>query len=434
MNCRMFREKLNSFISGDVPEELTKEMQIHMLSCELCRRLYEEELFIEKAFEEALNFDDIVFESQKDKIMSKIDKSKYASNGHKDYRPYRNMIKIGAPIAAAIAFIVLINPISRFNIIENNQISKGTQENKLGVQENMKLKQNEKNINADLSNKVNEKFSIKSSPENMGGDSLKKDLPKKIAKSNSVSKQEKVVGRDDKTEGSLNIELNGNINDEYKSSSNSTVNGTVKEGEALDKAEGADGGINTLLPEDNKIAVEEIEEDQKKIKLLFARVGVPVRIPIIFNKKPADVSLQYKLLDSWNQSPDKSFGFYLPKEGEYPEERLYIRDVYNKSNWYLELNFAYRKAKPKYIKWDSENSLFIVFEEKENEVNYGEELYMVNAKTGEALMIYKVLNDNKGIVDVVRESDDIKIKIDTNKYDKDNKIYEESIIYNAPNF
>lgn len=59
---------------------------------------------------------------------------------------------------------------------------------------------------------------------------------------------------------------------------------------------------------------------------------------------------------------------------------------------------------------------------------------MVNAKTGEALMIYKVLNDNKGIVDVVRESDDIKIKIDTNKYDKDNKIYEESIIYNAPNF
>jgi hypothetical protein len=281
---------------------------------------------------------------------------------------------------------------------------------------------------------VNEKFSIKPSTENMGGDSLKKDLPKKIAKSNSTSKQEEAVQGNDKTEGSLNTQLNGNINDEHNSSSNSTVNGIVKEGEALDKAEGADGGINTLLPGGNEVAVEEIEEDQKKIKLLFGRVGVPVRIPIIFNKKPVDVSLQYKLLGLWNESPDKSFGFYLPKEGEYPEERLYIRDVYNKSNWYLELNFAYRKAKPKYIKWDSENSLFIVFEGKENEVNCAEELYMVNVKTGEALMIYKVLNDNKGIVDVVRENDDIKIKIDIDKYDDHNEIYEESIIYDAPNF
>jgi hypothetical protein len=432
MNCKVFMENLNSFVSEDIPRKLAKEMQIHMLSCESCRRFYEEELFIEKAFEEALNFDDIVFESQKDKIMSRIDKDKYAGTGHKDYRSYRNMIKIGGPIAAAIAFIVLINPISRFQIIENNQISKGTQENKPGVQENIKPQQNKKNINTDLSDKMNEEFSIKPETENMGRGSLKKGLSKKIAQSNSASKQEEAAGINDKIEDSLNTELNGNINDKYNSS-NSTVDGIVKEGEVTDKTENIDTDRNPSSPEDNGIAIEEIEEDQKKIKSFFARGGVPVRIPIIFNKKPADISLQYRLLDLWNESQNKSFGFYLPKEGEYPEERLYIRDVYNKSNWYLELNFAYRKAKPKYIKWDNGNTLFIVFEEDENEVNCGEELYIVNVKTGEALMIYKVLNDNKGIVDVVRENDDIKIKININKYNDHNEIYEESIIYNAPN-
>lgn len=423
MNCRVFTENLERFIEEDMPEELKKEMKAHMISCESCRRLYEDELFIEKAFKEALSIDDVIFESQKDKIMSKIDKIKYVKSYHKNYKVYKSLLKIGGPIAAAIAFIVLINPLSRFQIITNKSAEKTAQENKVETYDNIYPSQDKKETNKakDIAiiDKSNEKFVADNTTKGLSENRETESIPEE----NISNKQ--AITQDANVSNGINNNIGKDTVKEIDKDTNKELNMEIAQEPLLENDD-------ETRQENNGFAVEEIEEEQKKIWPSFAGGGIPLRIPVNFNRKPVEVSMQYKLLDLWNVSPDKDFGFYLPSEESYPEGRLYIRDIYNKENWYLELSFAHRKAQPKYIKWDNGDNLFVIFKESKNELSYGEELYMVNVRTGDALLVYKVVSDNKSILEVSRENNDIRLKIDVNKYDNHNKVYEEYMIYDVP--
>ncbi|QGU96451.1 hypothetical protein GOM49_16295 [Clostridium bovifaecis] len=324
MNCRVFTERLDRFITGDIPEDQKKEMQIHMISCESCRRLYEDELFIEKAFIEALSIDDTIFESQKDKIMSKIDKNKYVKSYRKDYKVYKNLLKVGGPVAAAIAFILLINPLSRFQIINNKSAEKVAQESKIETYNSIYPAQDKKETNeakdATTIHKSNEKFTANDTTKSL---SKNKDAENAL-EDNITSKQDAAVNIDGEIKSKVSGEVSNNVKRETIKEIDKDINENISEGIAQGPSIRDNSGSDQI---NNGFTIQEIEEEQKKVWPSFAGGGIPLRIPVSFNKKPVEVSMQYKLLDLWNVSPDKNFGFYLQNEESYPEGRLYIRDI-----------------------------------------------------------------------------------------------------------
>ncbi len=52
MKCEEFREKLDAFVSGTLPEGEKEKMEEHMRECEECRTLYKMELFLRKELSE----------------------------------------------------------------------------------------------------------------------------------------------------------------------------------------------------------------------------------------------------------------------------------------------------------------------------------------------------------------------------------------------
>lgn len=430
MRCKLFTEKIDSFISGEMPEEFKTEMKIHMLSCEECRRLYEDELFIEKAFEESLNMDDIVFKSQKDKIMASIDKNKYNNVHTKEHRVHKSWIKVGAPIAAAITFIVLINPSSKFKVLDKAATNKVIEEVKSQAENSdmsssnnaASSKENSIAGNDDsISYKVEDSQSNNAS--NMSEESSNSILDHDIEKEVAFIDDTRTADEDNRNQE----EVKGN------SSDNNIIEEENKDIVIVDKESEEPKNIGN---ENNNQGVEEsvvekIEDSKKEIIPSFAKAGITLRVPLSFSKKMVNSSIQHELLNSWEQSLDKKYNFYLSNKEANTVRKLYIQDLYSKNMWCLELTFPYREVYPKYVKWDSNSNVFVVFEEIINETTYREELYTVNVETGEGFMIYKVLDDNKSIVDVTRDNNNVKLKIDNNKYDNINKSYEEYTINNT---
>lgn len=424
MNCRLFKEKLEDFIRDDISEILKKEMESHMLSCSHCKRFYEDEIFINKAFEETLSIDEIAFKSQKDRILESIDKNRYNKTTYKSYKFYRSILKTGAPIAAAIAFILLINPLSKLQIIDNsaNQSVQETEDKTIN-----------NNVYRDSKNRIA-----------MGDDTDKSDkLSKKSTGEIIAEKSDGIISVNDSSKKNNNIKEEANVIEDIIGNEDDSMNTgkhpITEDDKGMENIEDIDnvGEVpensgNEKIEQDNEEPIiEEIDDNVKEVLPSFGRLGISLSVPLNFPKTIVDSNTQYELLGSWNQSLDNKFDFYLPKRQSYNTERLYIKNLFNKDMWYLDLASPYREMKPKYIKWDNNDNLFIVFEEAINETICREELYIVNAETGDALMIYKVLDDSKSIIDVTRENNNIKLKIDINKYDN-NDFYQEYTVYDAP--
>lgn len=111
MKCSECKSKIIEYIDGTLSEDLDYEIKQHLLECENCKTYYEEEILIDKAFNEEFNLDNMNFNSSKNKIMASIDKDKYIKGGIKIMKRKNNFGK-GIAIAAVFFLLGFLTPMA----------------------------------------------------------------------------------------------------------------------------------------------------------------------------------------------------------------------------------------------------------------------------------------------------------------------------------
>lgn len=111
MKCNECKSKIIEYIDGTLSEDLDYEIKQHLLECENCKTYYEEEILIDKAFNEEFNLENMSFNSSKNKIMTSIDKDKYIKGGIKIMKRKNNYGK-GIAIAAVFFLLGFLTPMA----------------------------------------------------------------------------------------------------------------------------------------------------------------------------------------------------------------------------------------------------------------------------------------------------------------------------------
>lgn len=110
MNCNIFKKGLEDYVLGNTSDDLKIALEKHMDECESCRRLYEEEIKIDRDFKMVLSIDGIEFNSSRASIINSIDKNRYSKKTSNkilyNFKRYKNRYLSYA--VAAVAMIVFI--------------------------------------------------------------------------------------------------------------------------------------------------------------------------------------------------------------------------------------------------------------------------------------------------------------------------------------
>ncbi|MGY0373481.1 DUF4652 domain-containing protein [Clostridium sp. JNZ J1-5] len=383
MNCSIFTENLEAYIARDIPEDLALMMDEHILECETCRELYKEEILLENAITEALSLEDVILESQKDKIMNRIDKNKYkiTTNNIEKVNKMR-YFKITAPIAAAILFIILINPTKIFENFESKSNSL-KQENSISSQD-IKDAVNPSN---NIVMKDKEETNSKKTADLKEGSNLE-EKETSIEKSNNISKKDIIK---DNTKNQLNNRQ-----------------------ETSSKIEN-DKAIDTSKENDNE-PINNFVDDNKNLEM-----------QVKFHKNYVNDKEIVKSLGGGIKSPNDKFIASIKKSDIYLE-KIYIKDLIKNETWSLETNINDKKSLPNYIEWWDDEKLFVVIRDKKDDY-LTEKLYMLNVNNGIAYKVYTLSDSNRGIIDINKIDDnDIELKVRINPNDNQDKDYMESYI------
>lgn len=395
MNCKIFIDNLEKYVLDDLCDDLKIKMEEHMKVCSHCRELYEEEILFEQAMEEALNFDDVAFRSQKNNIMAKIDKEKYKKDViMKTKVDTRRYIKWCAPLAAAAAFILIFNPITKF------KLEFGALKDIASVTEKVDSKNsslNSNNIDVDSTN-------------NRQGEEqkeLKEESNKEIKKQTAP-----IPNNDEKT-----LVSNGD--------SNKVANNLDKPMPSIVTADG-----------ENKKDIAMNIEEKNDFKKESLNISVELK-KMSLEAKSEKSSFVIRKDSMWYNSPNKKLSYTIAAKEKFDimkEERdkLFIKDLENNKEWSFQLLDNENKVSIKYAKWIDDESLFVVADiMKENSVLH-EELYMININLAKGLMIYKTENNRISIVNV--EKKDMQVKLSIKNNDNSNETYlEKYTIYNVQN-
>lgn len=383
MNCSIFTENLEAYIARDIPEDLALMMDEHILECETCRELYKEEILLENAITEALSLEDVILESQKDKIMNRIDKNKYkiTTNNIEKVNKMR-YFKITAPIAAAILFIILINPTKIFENFESKSNSL-KQENSISSQD-IKDAVNPSN---NIVMKDKEETNSKKTADLKEGSNLE-EKETSIEKSNNISKKDIIK---DNTKNQLNNRQ-----------------------ETSSKIEN-DKAIDTSKENDNE-PINNFVDDNKNLEM-----------QVKFHKNYVNDKEIVKSLGGGIKSPNDKFIASIKKSDIYLE-KIYIKDLIKNETWSLETNINDKKSLPNYIEWWDDEKLFVVIRDKKDDY-LTEKLYMLNVNNGIAYKVYTLSDSNRSIIDINKIDDnDIELKVRINPNDNQDKDYMESYI------
>lgn len=111
MDCMVFRKRLNDLVEDNIAYDLKDAMLQHIVECEECRTVYEDELSLDAAIKKGLSIDSKAFKSSRTQIMKSIDKNKYGTSPMKKFmnhlRKYRGTY---TSIAAVITVAIVITP------------------------------------------------------------------------------------------------------------------------------------------------------------------------------------------------------------------------------------------------------------------------------------------------------------------------------------
>lgn len=419
MNCSIFTENLNKFIEKDIEENMKYEMEEHMLRCDACKQIYEEELLIEKAFIESLTLEDINFISQKEKIMSKIDTDKYKNcEPKKSDRGLLRYIRIIGPLAAAILFVMLVNPISRFKVID--EISAGKKENlekiaiedknnTLSTEQAQKVQTRNTDDKSDIRDEISYEISIK-------------DETSKLSQENNLT-----LNNVENTTEPLQEEVNDN-------SSNNAIDNINDNGNSSEDSLGSGEIANLEIPNDI-FSEKELDNtgDAKEEEQIKSLTGVNINSmqSIDFSREVSLDKNTSKSLDKGIKSPNTKLVASLAKKEYTSVEKIYVENLLNKEVWSLDTKLQNRNVFTRFIKWADNENLFLVIDEIKENVVTSEEVYVLNINSGKATQVYKIIDNLKKVEDInIVNNVDIELKLSNGKNDNKNNTYMERYMIN----
>ncbi|WP_163195153.1 DUF4652 domain-containing protein [Clostridium thermarum] len=105
MNCKIFMKKLPELIDNTLIYDMKEAMEKHMSACPECRAAYEAEKSLDEMFANALQFEDIKFNSSRAEIMRSIDKNRYGKGPLKKMK--YSMRKFRWQIVSTAAILVI---------------------------------------------------------------------------------------------------------------------------------------------------------------------------------------------------------------------------------------------------------------------------------------------------------------------------------------
>ncbi|GKU26184.1 DUF4652 domain-containing protein [Clostridium folliculivorans] len=110
MNCDSFEKKLDLYVENQLQKEMKKLMDEHVVQCESCRKLYEEEKELDEILNKSLSFEDVDFKSSRAEIINSIDKNRY-KKGYKNNIKY-HLIKNKRKYTIAASFVLMITSVA----------------------------------------------------------------------------------------------------------------------------------------------------------------------------------------------------------------------------------------------------------------------------------------------------------------------------------
>ena len=128
MNCDIFKKRLDNYIIGDISSDLKIAFEKHMDGCESCKRLYEEEIKMDRDFKMVLSVDGIEFNSSRASIINSIDKNRYSKKTSNkilyNFKKYKNRyLSYAVAVIAMVVFLpIMLRGLSGVNY--NSETSK----------------------------------------------------------------------------------------------------------------------------------------------------------------------------------------------------------------------------------------------------------------------------------------------------------------------
>lgn len=107
MNCRIFEKKLPEYLDESLLHDMKDAMEKHMDSCENCRNLYNQEMEFDKFFSNALQSEDMKFNSCRAEIIKEIDKNRYGKSPLKKIKYGMRKHKLQILSSAAVLMLTL---------------------------------------------------------------------------------------------------------------------------------------------------------------------------------------------------------------------------------------------------------------------------------------------------------------------------------------
>ncbi len=111
MNCSTFRKHMNEYLNNELFLEVSEAMDDHLKSCSECRRLHDEELYIDKLFKSALEEENISFRRSRGEIINSIDKKRYSKSpiNKLKFSLAKNKVRLSAALLAASFLLFILN-------------------------------------------------------------------------------------------------------------------------------------------------------------------------------------------------------------------------------------------------------------------------------------------------------------------------------------
>lgn len=106
MNCDSFEKKLDLYVENQLQKEMKKLLDEHVIECESCRKLYEEEKELNYILSKSLSFEDVDFKSSRVEIINSIDKDRYKKGYRNNMKYHFVKNKNRYAIAASLVFIL----------------------------------------------------------------------------------------------------------------------------------------------------------------------------------------------------------------------------------------------------------------------------------------------------------------------------------------
>jgi hypothetical protein len=368
VNCDTFKNKLPEFLNHELFDDMKNSMQKHMKECSNCQKLYEEELYINDLLKEALDNDNIKFNSCRNSVMKQIDKNKYSKNTFNLNKTYYRVKKQLFKYSSLAAVLV----IALFTSVEMNTIGN----------ENLKT------------------YNLVSNDQN----SINETRNEQVAISEPISQN--------KTDDKHIEDKKQNVQDEkekavQKSNTYEVAKAEPASSVSTNESKQTPVGKNTTPSTEQKV-----ESDTSSRANGSSSVGVGISK---FSIQPlTTLSSEQEASTVWKTSSDKSVKIGMIGKGDINKDQgiATIAVEYLNENKQIRLVAEGNGLEtPRYIEWFDNKTILCIIGPAYEVNSYGGNLYKVNISDGSIESVYKVSSSYEQVIDAKKVDTGFEITI-----------------------